>query len=399
MKPAKLQFREGNPSGFPAGNISQHNDLNPFKFVRELIQNSVDAAKEAKVDKAKVTFSEEKVSQEDVPGIEEYRKAFKKAKNFMKNFTKDEMTDQANNIIASIEDCLSNKNSKEFDVLTVLDNGIGLDDSSLSALLSDGFSRKESEFAAGSYGNGHLVAIPTSDLRYLLYAGINTANGITQKIFSGHTILSSFSEEDKLRSGDGHFVKGYKNGEDGSFYDFPKDEELPKWINRYLNKIEKKWQHGSAIIIPGFNKFNENEDFLWDTIFSAAACNFFAAIENDELEVRYFQKDKNPKEKILDKDSIYEVLERKKDKKKQKGFISGKRAYQAWKVIKEGKLYDEVKTSSGNLRICLLPSSYDEKHHIDICRNGMWVTDERDVPRFKGKFSKRATISCCPIVR
>ena len=45
----------------------------------------------------------------------------------------------------------------------------------MEALLGDGISVKDSN-ASGSYGNGHVVAFPASDLRYVLYGGLFAEN-------------------------------------------------------------------------------------------------------------------------------------------------------------------------------------------------------------------------------
>ena len=42
--------------------------------------------------------------------------------------------------------------------------------------------------------------------------------------------------------------------------------------------------HGTAVIIPAFNNFLENES-LWEMVAHAASANFFVAIEDGELEV------------------------------------------------------------------------------------------------------------------
>ena len=73
----------------------------------------------------------------------------------------------------------------------MLDNGVGLNEQRMNALLSDGLSVKEGG-ATGTYGNGHSTAIPASDLRYVLYGGV-TADG--QKTGAGHAVIASHLAE------------------------------------------------------------------------------------------------------------------------------------------------------------------------------------------------------------
>ena len=66
------------------------------------------------------------------------------------------LTDNAKQVVDTITDA---RDRDTCSVLAVLDNGIGLDATTMDALLSDGTSAKR-DAASGSYGNGHMVAIP-----------------------------------------------------------------------------------------------------------------------------------------------------------------------------------------------------------------------------------------------
>ena len=91
---------------------------------------------------------------------------------------------QAELVVRRIREALD---SSAVDVLTVLDNGVGLNEQRMNALLSDGVSVKEAN-ATGTYGNGHSTAIPASDLRYVLYGGVSEGG---KRIGSGHAVLAS----------------------------------------------------------------------------------------------------------------------------------------------------------------------------------------------------------------
>ena len=102
---------------------------------------------------------------------------------------------QAKPVVRTIQKALDDN---EHDILSVLDNGIGLDESRMNALLSDGVSTKGGN-AMGTYGNGHCVAIPASDLRYVLYGGVVANGGPGHMIGAGHAVLASHTVSESSR--------------------------------------------------------------------------------------------------------------------------------------------------------------------------------------------------------
>ena len=155
----------------------------------------------------------------------------------------------------------------------------------MNALLSDGISAKGSN-ATGTYGNGHSVAIPASNLRYILYGGV-TANG--RQIGAGHAVLASHTgslKDDHPRAGDGFLVLKFRNGKNGKLYDYATARAIPALIAGDLKNIRETDGHGTAVVIPAFNHFREKRS-LWDMVARAAACNFFQAIEEKRLRCRW----------------------------------------------------------------------------------------------------------------
>ena len=70
----------GTREGFTAAGVQGFSELNPAVLVRELIQNSLDAVREDKRSKAVVHFEMEEITPlADVPAIDAYRRAVKKA--------------------------------------------------------------------------------------------------------------------------------------------------------------------------------------------------------------------------------------------------------------------------------------------------------------------------------
>ena len=378
----ELKFGTGGFTGFSSIKTSTSNDLNSIKAVRELIQNSMDAAKEAKRKVAKITFLLRTERTEKIPEINKYKEVFEKVKAVPEH----RGSDQAEEVIKTIEKCLK---TGSLNVLSVIDNGVGLNNKTLHALLGDGTPAKEHQYTSGSYGVGHMVAIPTSDLRYLLYAGVSKDGN---RICSGQAVLASF---DKTSNGDGYLIKEFDKSENSEIwrrYVFAEKDEVPRWIGKYLDMIEGEWKHGTAIIIPGFNNFrDEGKESLWDIIAKAAACNFFAAIEHGglELKCKVVHKGKSL-EKTLDKAELNKVLEKNKENKSKKGFLSGREAYQLWNTINQGRVHTISLEGLGEVKIYLLPTTEDGRCRIGICRNGMWITNGDNISSLHhDKFSDR----------
>ena len=155
-------------SGFTPTGVSGFNDLQPGVVVRELLQNALDAAVAAGEPTAIVHFAVRTVRTADIPGCAEYRDALGSAvESQTRRSVNGALPDNAQQVVDTITAALDRDTCS---VLVILDNGIGLDATSMDALLSDGTSAKQ-DAATGSYGNGHMVAIPASDLRYVLYGG------------------------------------------------------------------------------------------------------------------------------------------------------------------------------------------------------------------------------------
>lgn len=389
MRPA-LRFGPGDPAGFTSTGLTGFQDLRPEAVVRELVQNAMDAAGEAEEKTARVRFRLHSLKTDAIPGIKKYRAAFEQAVRSQKKLRGQggDLPSQTEAVVRAIKECLG---KEECGVMSVSDNGIGLDERRMVALLGDGMSVKANEAqATGAFGNGHFVAIPASDLRYVLYGGVVEGG---HKIGSGHAILASHQgDDDKQRlSKDGYFVKELRD----DLYDpyvFAANGEIPSLIKTELERIHEEWSHGSAVVIPAFNHFREplkEKRELWDSVSSAAATNFFAAIAAKRLVVSYEDEQDSPSE-VLDHESLAAVLEKRKQKKRGNSFLSGSRAHEAFQTLKKGRRI-ECSTQAGPVRL-LLRCPADGGPRIDLCRNGMWITNK--LPRFQNQFSGRQTFHC-----
>lgn len=372
-----LQFGpSGSLEGFTPAGVTGFSDLNPVAVVRELIQNSLDAAMEVGEDTARVRFRiDSAVPIERIPGLAEYRKALSDAIKSQKKKVmgaEKKLPDHAQAVVRTIKECLD---SSTCDVLVVCDNGIGLDKSRMRSVLSSGISQKPGG-ASGALGNGHEAVIPTSDLRYILYGGQTQNRG---RVGSGHAILASHqrADGDYIRSNHGFFVTRLQGKDMNNPYVFPEANAIPKLIADELDQIRKDWNHGSVVIAPGFNHFRESKKALWDTVAQAAAGNFFTAIEKRQLVI---EAEEEGKRRELNHINLESVLGESQDKQRTRsGFLSGKRAHGAFQALKSG-VEHILKTKMGGVQLHLRWPVADGQSRIDLCRNGMWVADIKTMP-------------------
>ena len=378
-----LRFGPGSNQGFTGVGVATFDDLRPAAVVRELIQNALDAARKAEVLPAVVRFRLGETRRESIPGMQSYESAFEKAIASQRDWTDDnELASQADLVVDKIREALD---AELLNVLTVFDNGVGLNEQRMNALLSDGLSVKEGN-ATGTYGNGHATAIPASDLRYVLYGGI-TEKG--KRIGAGHAVLASHVEEGKahVRAGDGFYIRDFQAGR-GTLYAYATGDDLPDFIADAVDDIESSTGHGTAVIIPAFNNFLE-DDALWEMVAHAASANFFVAIEEGELEVvvEDFRLDGDGERWVLNKATLPQVLEKYRDRRRARAFLNGRRAFEAHRAYQAGKRH-RVETSAGNIEIRLLETPSGTPR-VDLCRNGMWIADDRRIPGFYQKFTDK----------
>ena len=266
-----LLFGPGPSEGFTPAGIAAFDDLRPAAVVREFIQNSLDAARAGNVGQAVVRFRLTRMRRDFLPGIESYERAFANAIKTQRSMGGGTLSHQAELVVARIERALD---QDELEVLSVVDNGVGLNEQRMTAVLSDGLSIKD-EAATGTYGNGHSTAIPASDLRYVLYGSIA---GSGQKIGAGHAVIASHLEDGKnhLRAADGYFIRGFRANAQTPFR-YATDDDVPPLIAQDLDSIGQSCGQGTVVVIPACNNFLEEAN-LWEMVSRAASANFFVAI-------------------------------------------------------------------------------------------------------------------------
>jgi len=398
MTAPKLQFGpEVTPTGFAATATALFNDLRPARIVRELLQNSIDAAADAKERVARVRFRITVIGPGDVPDIEGYTHAYHEAVRFSQDTRGLSTPDQQ--IVDRIEEALGRLADGGHYMLSIMDNGVGLDEKRMTAILGDGISNK-SPAAAGSYGVGHFTAVPASDLRYLLYGGVQ-ANG--RRIAAGAAFIASRQGSpgsEHLRAARGYLIKRFSGGQAGRAYEFIDRVDLPSALADDLIAVRREWRHGTVIHIPAFNYFRDEGWWLWDIVSKVAAYNFVVAIQQGTLEIEV-DEDAIDTEKIgvqrLDRETIGDILDVEADRQRAArgdSFFAGLRpsgqvAHSIYQVLIRGESH-VVETGFGDMAVQLLVPSPVGRTRVDLVRNGMWITDDlRDLNR--SDFTDRET--------
>ena len=108
IKPS-IHFGPGDLSGWTPVGISSYRGYGPTAAIRELIQNGLDAASVAKASPARMLFRLEKCYIQDIPGMDNYREAFKAARGAQVKLMGGNMPDNAKAIIEDIRECLKRK--------------------------------------------------------------------------------------------------------------------------------------------------------------------------------------------------------------------------------------------------------------------------------------------------
>ncbi len=362
-------------AGFTPAGIAAFSDLRPAAVVRELIQNSLDAALiEAQEPCAQVRFERSACALDQIPGIESYRIAFRQA------VKEQPPAGSARAVVERIERTLR---KESHDVLWVTDNGVGLDGKRMSALLSDGVSAKGVN-ASGTFGNGHSVVVPASNLRYVMYGGL-TVNG--QSYGAGQAVLASHRDEGdwrRSRSGRGVYLEAFEPVSADVPFTLAQGDAIPPMVAAAIDLIGDEHGHGAAVIIPAFNNF-EHEQSLRDAVFSAAAFNFFQAIHEGRLVVEVVDSERSG---VLDAVTLPAALAPYRDEPRlgrTGAFLGGRKANEAYETLVYGESH-EIGTAQGHVAVRLLRRE-SGRRSVGLCRNGMWITEE--LPMFHNAFADR----------
>lgn len=373
-----IHFREGlDTAGFSSSATANEADTDATKIVRELIQNSVDAAREARRDRAEIRFEVVECALTDCPGMKDFIVAHSLALRTQTKLADGNLPDVARYAAEHIGRTLQHET---IDVLCVSDNGVGLTAKTMKNILGDGQSGKATT-EGGSHGYGHLTVIPSSDIRLVYYGGVD---GDGNRVASGHCILAPFEDENKMpRTRDGYLVHNLKQVISDP-YEFPTENNIPGLIAGELNKIETEWGSGTVVLVPAFNFFKDERDSLWNSIRQAAAINFLVPFLQDSIRIEFVADGETH---ILDSNSVRQVIEECAEQKRAK-FLSGVMARECLDVLSKGEdiTFD---TCLGEVigKFMRHPPGRGTQR-IDLWRNGMWITHNGKPQRFLPRLYK-----------
>ena len=362
----------GQPQGFATLATTQW-DGNPEPVVRELLQNSLDAAKRAGRDCCEVSFTIQNVAQGAIPGINAYRRHFDQAVIERKNKPKGAAE---KTIVSRIKRVIE---GTSVPILMCSDNGIGLNEDRMGRLLTEGNTDKE-DAGAGAFGVGHLTAFAASDTRYVLYAGrYRNGRGSHSIVSSAHAILASRRVEDRngIRGLGAHgywLARHGQSGEQLGLFD-PKYPDCAPWLlDVELRRIPDT---GSVVCITGFNGFRNERDSPLDAIARVAAKNFLVAIQRQEMVVRICDQGDTVQHHVVDAHGLDTILRKvRKQKRTKSGWLPGEQAYRCLRTMVEGETIGLACGATAHVR--MLGSSEGTSSHVQIFRSGMWITNRAD---------------------
>ena len=362
----------GERKGFSTADVAHNRDS--YAAVRELVQNSLDAAPEA----AKIRFIAESVKKTDIPAIAEYEQAFQSACKWMEEAG--HLHGQNHNIANLIRKELQRK---EIPMLYVIDNGAGLNDKRMTSLLSDGAGTKR-KGDAGSYGVGHLAAFSLSRMNYMLYGGFSEG----RKICSGHAQLASHPGEDNSARGkDGRLVMDARANLFKP-YTFAAGGQVPDLLSEKLDAIrdESDFGSGSVVAVVAFNFFGNPRREMRQFIQSIVAENFYPAIDGGKLAVEIIDGESKSK---LDGKNLAEVIGRGQDKRRAtaRNFPSGQRVAESYDTLKNGRTL-EMPFNGEKIPVRVRENAR-HRTNIVICRKGMWITDSYSPICHSGHYGER----------
>ena len=356
------------PEGFTSAAVAQF-DGSAEPVVRELLQNSLDAADQAGASVAEVRFVISEARRDELPGWSKYKSVFQATRKQRRKSFNTKPSQDERMVIERIKEA---GRPAIIPLLLCIDNGHGLDGRRMDALLTPGNTSKGEE-GAGSFGLGHHAAFGASDLRYVFYGAkyANDDESIAQ-IASGHAILASHrDDENVLRAADGYW---FKSGQgqlafDGSYYCYP--STLPPLLWEFLAGVET----GTVVCIVGFNDFRREDDDLTpiEAIRRVAASNFSEAIHSGKLVVTV-EVDCDGTVVTVGPDDLEHVLEKFSQNKRaaKQGQINGNIAYNAWRTINLGEQFSC--SGRGMIRWRHVEASAGQRTRIHVFRKGMWIT-------------------------
>ena len=375
-KQASLHFGPTHrPEGFTSGALAQF-DGSAEPVVRELLQNSLDAADQANRS-AEVQFEVDEVASDLLPGWDEYLTALSRARQARLEWHKGRPSQDEKMVVDRIDTCIS---GDRIPLLSCVDNGHGLDRRRMDSLLTPGNTSK-GDHGAGSFGLGHHAAFGASDLRFVLYASKYRDGKRLRNLASGHCILAAHRESvgSGWRAADGYW---FRTGHgDNAFTESsePYPDTPPRLLVPYLDALTDT---GTVVCIAGFNDFNRDagEPSAVEMICRVASANFSDAINSGRLAVTVVDRrgpaDNQMRLQLRTLSDAEAALSAIKDQQRsgtgRAGHITGSVAYNALLTLRDG---NEIVSPDGvAIRIRRIDGTDRPRTQVHIFRRGMWIT-------------------------
>ena len=352
---SELYFRLGETKGFTAIDLADKKEgyANP---IRELLQNSLDASREADNDKCEINVYIAIIQKSQIPHIGEYERVLEKAIQTARNGGSYNTNSEQR--VKPIQGALNEETLK---VLLFSDDGAGMRQEQLEAILTGGVSIKEDEKSGGSFGVGNLSSYSLSSLRYVLYATKHKdkRNG-TNCLFTGSPILAGHNDGKAQRGNRGRIVMKKPENEMNPKFVYPK--KFPGFIEPKMNNLST----GTIVAILGLSEdWGEEAEY-------AIVSNFFHALAHDALIIKIHQESG---QKTISYDEVDRLMASKKDFRRARGesILSGKTAYQAWQTVKENNTQKIIELSNSDRVYVCVKSDSNTDSAIVLVRNGMVI--------------------------
>ena len=353
---SELYFRLGEMKGFTAIDLADKKEgyANP---IRELMQNSLDASRDARQENCEIDIYIETISKNQIPHIKEYERVLERAITHAQN--QNSYNENSQQRVRPIKAALK---KDELQVLMFSDNGTGMAKNHIDAMLTGGVSIKGNEkLSGGTFGVGNLSSYSLSSLRYVLYATKHkNGNGGIETLFTGSPILAGYEEPDAQRGNRGRIIKQKPASEKNPIFDYL--EEFPDFIKPKMDKIDV----GTVVAILGLS-----EDWGPEAEY-AIASNFFHGIVHDALKINIHKKGEDSK--FIDMDKTESIIENKKDGKnaKRESILSGKMVHQALQAVMYGDKRIISLSNSDKVQVDI-KTDRESDPAIVLIRNGMLI--------------------------
>ena len=371
-------------------------------YLRELLQNAMDAC--IGLDRpCHVRFRMGKISPEEIPAWEQYCQALDDCIESWEN-SSSQTSNSDNGNLNYVKQLKKRSKTQSLKVLYVIDNGAGMNDENLEAILSKGAPCKGSG-ASGSKGVGHLVSFVLSGLKFVFYASTyKEEGGRTYRHGAGHALLTSHysKKSKKFHDANGYCVESFTKAESSAQGDmlsprfkFLRDAHVPNFMQKQL-PIEGT---GSVVAILDFMALDDQQELKQEEIVEkiklATFRSFFVALFQGHLSISI--EDEDAGEETINRSELERYLAeyKKTEKSNASDLAFYSDLFSLLKYVKNKEVAKEEDFRSGYLPapftdcpICLLRQSANTS--VSVWRNGMLIT-KTDIA-----FSPSRFIDCKP---